>query len=92
MAILNDDYTKFAKFEDFKDLYKEFLVSSRKENKDSHDELRCHKLAARVDQAFNSYTDNDKIEAVRYLVDNDLAPKEWLALQALFNGTFMKIT
>lgn len=89
---LLDNYDKYAKFNDFKDLYKEFLESSRKEPKDSHDLLRCNKLQLLVDKAFNSYNNADKIEAVKVLVDESLAPQEWLDLQVALGGDFKTIT
>lgn len=91
MALL-DDYNKFSKFEDFKDLYKEFLDASNKPDKDKTDLNRCIRLQAKVDEAFGKYTKEDKVEAIRYLCDYDLVPKEWLALQLLVDGEFKRIT
>lgn len=91
MAIL-DEYSKFSKFEDFKDLYKEFIDTSNKLDKDKTDLNRCIRLQSKVDEAFSKMSKQDKVEAVRYLCDYNLAPKEWLALQMLVDGEFKSIT
>lgn len=92
MSILEGEYKKFAKFEDFKDLYKDMLETSRKENRDKVDNMRLIRLESMVDSAFNKYDEKEKIEAIRYLVDYDLVPKTWLILQETFHGGFKSIT
>lgn len=91
MALL-DDYNKSSKFEDFKDLYTEFLDSSRKPDKDKVDLNRCIRLQTKVDEAFAKYSKKDKIEVIRYLHECSLVPSEWVELQSLIDGEFSNIT
>lgn len=91
MALL-DNYSEFAKFQDFIDLYREMITTSRKEPKDKHDLLRCSRLESLVDKAFNGYDRPEKIEAVKALVEANLAPQEWIDLQVAFGGEFKSIT
>lgn len=86
------EYEAFARFEDFKDLYKDMLLASRKEPKDDLDRLRERKLSSKVDEAFSKYSKEDKLRAVQVLCQHDLVPKEWLELQAIVSGEIKTVT
>lgn len=90
--IQNEEYTEFARFEDFKDLYKDMLAAIRKEPKDELDRFRAVKLTTKVDEAFAKYTVEDRNRAVQYLIKHGLAPQDWIELVECFNGSFKTVT
>lgn len=84
MAILQGVDTKN---DDFVALYRDFLTSSRKENKTAHDILRIGKLAAKVDSAFAAMSEVERRGMVLLLVEKEIAPPSWGELLQVFESS-----
>lgn len=85
-ASQNDEQTNFI------DLYREMIITYKKENKDALDARRLIRLSASIDSLWKDFDVNKQQELVRLLVKHELLPRNFEMVIDKFNCSFPKIT